>query len=112
LERLAEDLYLLRGFPPYAINEYLAGDVLIDAGSRHAAGRILRQLQGHPVCAHALTHAHADHQGSSHQSCQTLDIPATAGRCDSWPSSSRRWSASVMAVRSAIANGSGASWPG
>jgi hypothetical protein len=33
LERLAEDLYLLRGVPPYAINEYLAGEVLIDAGS-------------------------------------------------------------------------------
>ncbi|HET9719479.1 MAG TPA: MBL fold metallo-hydrolase [Solirubrobacteraceae bacterium] len=45
MQRLAEDLYLLSGFPRCAINQYLAGDVLIDAGSRHAAGRILRELK-------------------------------------------------------------------
>lgn len=82
MQRLADDLYLLTGLPPYAINEYLAGDVLIDAGSRHAAGRILRQLRGHPVLAHALTHAHADHQGSSHEICQTLGIPLWCGELD------------------------------
>ena len=82
MQRLAEDLYLLTGLPPYAINEYLAGDVLIDAGTRHAAGRILRQLEGHAVNAHALTHAHADHQGSSHEICQALDIPLWCGELD------------------------------
>lgn len=83
MQRLAsDDLYLLAGFPPYAINVYLAGDVLIDAGSRHAAGRILRQLRGHAVKLHALTHAHADHQGSSHEICQELDIPLWCGELD------------------------------
>lgn len=82
LPRLAEDLYLLRGFPPYAINEYLVEDVLIDAGTRHAAGRILRQLGGCEVSAHALTHAHGDHQGSSHEICQALDIPLWCGELD------------------------------
>lgn len=82
LERLAEDLYLLSGLPPYAINVYLAGEVLIDAGTRHAAGRILRQLEGHRVTAHALTHAHADHQGSSHEVCEKLDIPLWCGEHD------------------------------
>jgi len=82
LQRLAEDLYLLSGFPPYAINVYLAGDVLIDAGSRHAAGRILRQLSGRQVSLHALTHAHADHQGSSHEVCQKLGLPLWCGELD------------------------------
>jgi hydroxyacylglutathione hydrolase len=49
--------------------------VLVDAGGRQAAKRILRDLEGHNVTAHALTHAHADHQGSSHEVCTRLGIP-------------------------------------
>jgi glyoxylase-like metal-dependent hydrolase (beta-lactamase superfamily II) len=82
LKQLADDLFLLNGFPPYAINVYLAGGVLIDAGSRHAAKRILRQLSGRTVTAHALTHAHADHQGSSHEVCEKLDLPLWCGERD------------------------------
>jgi glyoxylase-like metal-dependent hydrolase (beta-lactamase superfamily II) len=79
---LADGLYQLRGFPPDAFNVYLAGDVLIDAGSRHAARRILRQLEGRQVTAHALTHAHGDHQGSSHAVCQKLGLPYWVGEAD------------------------------
>ena len=75
MQPLADDLWLLRGRPPYAINVYLAGEVLIDARTRHAAGRILRELAGRTVRAHALTHAHPDHQGASHELCTRLDIP-------------------------------------
>jgi glyoxylase-like metal-dependent hydrolase (beta-lactamase superfamily II) len=82
LQKLADDLYILRGFPPFAINVYLMGDVLVDAGSRHAANRILRQLRGRTVTAHALTHAHADHQGSSHEVCETLQVPFWCGELD------------------------------
>lgn len=82
MKHLADELYLLDGFPPYAINVYLMGDVLVDAGSRHAARRILGQLRGRTVTAHALTHAHADHQGSSHQVCETLGIPLWCGEGD------------------------------
>ncbi len=39
MKQLAEGVFQLRGFPPNAINVYLAGDVLIDAGTRHAARR-------------------------------------------------------------------------
>ena len=46
MKRLADDLYLLRGFPPNAINVYLAQDVLIDAGTRQAERRITRQIGG------------------------------------------------------------------
>ncbi len=51
MKRLADDLYILDGFPPYAINVYLMGDVLVDAASRHATRRILRQLNGRTVAA-------------------------------------------------------------
>jgi glyoxylase-like metal-dependent hydrolase (beta-lactamase superfamily II) len=82
LQKLADDLYLLRGFPPFAINVYLMGDVLVDSGSRHAAKRILRQLRGRTVAAHTLTHAHADHQGSSHVVCEALEVPLWCGEHD------------------------------
>ena len=85
MKQLAEDVYILDGVPPYAINVYLVGGVLVDAGSRHAARRIHRQLRGHRVGTHVLTHAHADHQGSSHQVCETLGIPLWVGELDAEP---------------------------
>lgn len=57
------------------INAYVVGDVLIDAGIRSYKKRILKSLQGHRIAAHALTHVHPDHQGASHEICQTLNIP-------------------------------------
>jgi glyoxylase-like metal-dependent hydrolase (beta-lactamase superfamily II) len=60
---------------PNAVNAFLVGDVLIDAGGRRSGRRILRQLEGHEVTAHAITHAHPDHQGASHEICETLGIP-------------------------------------
>jgi glyoxylase-like metal-dependent hydrolase (beta-lactamase superfamily II) len=82
METIAEGVFLLNGFPRYAINVYLAGDVLIDAGTRMAEGRIMRQIAGRKVAAHALTHAHPDHQGSSHAICAALDIPLWCGAGD------------------------------
>ena len=46
MKRLADGLYQLSGFPPNAINVYLAGDVLIDAATRHAGRRIMRERMG------------------------------------------------------------------
>jgi hydroxyacylglutathione hydrolase len=43
---------------------------------------LLRQLQGHTVRAHALTHAHPDHFGSSHAVCEALGIPLWCGERD------------------------------
>ena len=82
MRRLADGLHQLRGFPPNAINVYLLDGVLVDAASRHAHRRILRQLRGHRVAAHALTHAHPDHQGSSQRVCQALGIPYWVGERD------------------------------
>jgi glyoxylase-like metal-dependent hydrolase (beta-lactamase superfamily II) len=62
-------------FFPNGVNAFLAGDVLIDAGTRRSGKGILRDLDGHEVNAHALTHAHPDHQGASHEVCTELGIP-------------------------------------
>ena len=79
---LADGLYQLKGRPTNVMNVYLAGDVLLDAGTRYSAKRILRELEGRAVRAHALTHAHSDHQGSSHAVCEALGIPYWVGERD------------------------------
>ncbi len=69
-------------FLPKAINAYLVDEVLIDAGTRHSATKILKQLRGHRVTTHALTHAHPDHQGASDELCENLGIPFWVGEHD------------------------------
>jgi hydroxyacylglutathione hydrolase len=75
VKRLADGVWQLRGFPPNGINVFLLEDVLVDAATRRAGRRILRQLEGHDVSTHALTHAHPDHQGASREVCEKLGIP-------------------------------------
>jgi glyoxylase-like metal-dependent hydrolase (beta-lactamase superfamily II) len=82
VKKLADNLYMLAAFPPNAINFYLLGDVLVDSGSRHHAKSILKQLSGQTVATHALTHAHGDHQGSSHAVCEALGVPLWCGELD------------------------------
>ena len=82
MKRLADGVWQLRGFPPNAINVFLVEDVLIDAATRHAGRRILSQLKGHRVSAHALTHAHGDHQGASNEVCEALGLPFWVGEHD------------------------------
>lgn len=82
MQQVAPGLYIFDGFPKYAINIYLIGDVLIDAGRRSDKKRILSQLQGRQITAHALTHVHPDHQGASKAVCDALDIPLWCGEND------------------------------
>src|SRR5712692_2982127 len=82
MKQLAENVYMLKGWPPNAINVYLVEDVLIDAATRQGEKRIMRQIAGRSVTAHALTHAHPDHQGASHAICERLKIPLSCGHGD------------------------------
>ncbi|MDN3671486.1 MBL fold metallo-hydrolase [Flavobacterium branchiarum] len=75
MKKIAEDVYQISLFPRNAINCYLIGDVLIDAGIKSSASIILNALKDKIVTKHVLTHAHADHQGSSKIICETLKIP-------------------------------------
>ena len=82
MKQLADGVWQLSGFPADNVNKYLVGDVLIDAGSALEGKRILRDLDGRDVAAHALTHAHIDHYGSSHRVCEQLGIPLWCGGAD------------------------------
>jgi hydroxyacylglutathione hydrolase len=82
VRQLAEDVYQLDGWPPNAINVYLIADVLVDAATRRGEKRIMRQIGERRLTAHALTHAHPDHQGSSHAVCETLGIPLWCGQAE------------------------------
>ena len=82
MKELAPGLFQVKGLPPNAFNAYLMGGVLVDSATNLGHRRILRELRGHTVEAHALTHAHPDHQGSSRRVCEALGIPYWVGRGD------------------------------
>jgi hydroxyacylglutathione hydrolase len=82
VKQLAEDVWQLDGFPHDNINIYVIGDVLIDAGIALDKRRILRQVRGRQLSAHALTHAHFDHYGASHAICEQLNLPLWCGADD------------------------------
>jgi hydroxyacylglutathione hydrolase len=82
VRELAPGVWQLSGRPRNGINVYLVEDVLIDAATRRAPKRILGQLKGRKVSAHALTHAHPDHQGASSAVCDALDLPYWVGQQD------------------------------
>lgn len=93
MRKLADGVWLLDGFPRHMFNVYLVGDVLVDAATRWARHRILRQLKTPPRLL-ALTHCHPDHQGSaaflcSHfgipLACHEADVPAMEGRSPMQP---------------------------
>ncbi|WP_433814907.1 MBL fold metallo-hydrolase [Flavobacterium johnsoniae] len=75
MKNIAKEVYQIPLFPRNAINCYIIEDVLIDAGIRTSANKIIKAIKGKNITKHALTHAHADHQGSSKIICETLNIP-------------------------------------
>jgi len=81
-ELIAPDVWRLALMPRDALNVYVLRDVLVDAGFRVTARRLLPALRTRTVVAHALTHAHADHQGGSHRVCSELGVPLLCGRGD------------------------------
>src|SRR5262245_45797152 len=94
MRRIADGVWQLRGFPRHLFNIYLVEDVLIDAGTRWARRRILRQLKDRPLKLVALTHCHPDHQGSAAAicnhfgvplACHEADVPAMEGRAPMQP---------------------------
>ncbi len=82
MKELADGVWQLGGFPPNAVNVYVIGDVLIDSGLVFDRRRVLGQIAGRELSAHALTHAHLDHYGSSHAVCTKLGIPLWCGAED------------------------------
>lgn len=81
-EEIAPGVLHLPSRPRHAFNAYLADGVLIDAGTRWAHRRLRRAIGTRRVDAHVLTHAHADHQGSTARLCTDLGIPLWVGAED------------------------------
>jgi glyoxylase-like metal-dependent hydrolase (beta-lactamase superfamily II) len=75
MKYFAPGVWRLDEFPRPLINIYLAENVLIDAGRSWDAGRIRKQLSGREISMLALTHVHADHQGSAKVVCEERGIP-------------------------------------
>jgi glyoxylase-like metal-dependent hydrolase (beta-lactamase superfamily II) len=95
VREVADGVWQLRGFPRDAVNVYLAGDVLIDAGTRWDRSRILRQVTRRRPRLVLLTHCHPDHQGAAAflcdrfripLACHAADVPAMQGACPMLPS--------------------------
>ncbi len=82
IEEVAPGLLRI-GLPPLEIvNAYLLGDVLIDSGMRWFEPSLLKSFAGRQLRAHAVTHAHPDHQGASHAVCEKFVIPLYCGEAD------------------------------
>ena len=75
MKQVSKDVYQLPLMPRNSINCYLAEGFLIDAGIKSSAKKIINNIADKDVHTHVLTHAHADHQGSSKIICEKLNIP-------------------------------------
>jgi glyoxylase-like metal-dependent hydrolase (beta-lactamase superfamily II) len=75
MKEIAKNVFKISLMPRDAINCYVVDDILIDAGIRSSSNKILNALKNRKITKHALTHAHADHQGSSSIVCRSLNIP-------------------------------------
>jgi len=99
---IAPDVWQVPLLPRDALNAYLIGDVLVDAGLPTSAGRLLEALRDRPVSAHLLTHAHPDHQGASAAVCRTLALPLWVGVRDRAAAEAGRFSTGYDDLRGTL----------
>jgi glyoxylase-like metal-dependent hydrolase (beta-lactamase superfamily II) len=64
------------------INVVALGNVIVDSGLRWSHRRVARLLRGREVRAHLVTHAHADHIGSTAWLCRTTGADLLMGAAD------------------------------
>lgn len=81
-ELVAPGVLRIALLPFDALNAYVLDDVLVDSGLHLSGRRLFKALRGHSIRAHALTHGHFDHQGSSHEICERLGVPLWCGAGD------------------------------
>jgi glyoxylase-like metal-dependent hydrolase (beta-lactamase superfamily II) len=82
VKQLAPGVWRLKQFPAPSVNIYLAGDVLIDAGTRWDRGRVFAEIEERDLSLLALTHVHPDHQGVAKDVCEARGIPLACHRDD------------------------------
>lgn len=74
MREVAAGIWQIPLAPRHAVNAYLVGEMLIDAGTPGMGRKLPQRLSSHPVTAHALTHAHPDHAGGSNAVCEALGL--------------------------------------
>jgi glyoxylase-like metal-dependent hydrolase (beta-lactamase superfamily II) len=86
MREVADGVWQMPGLIPHLINTWLVripeGEMLIDAGTRWATGRILRQLHGRKLAMVGLTHVHPDHQGAVAGVCHRFQVPLACHAAD------------------------------
>lgn len=84
MEQIAPDVHRIVLAPRDGINAYLVGDVLVDAGLKGSAKKILGALEqaGVTLGAHVLTHAHVDHAGGTSRILDRFQVPVSVGALD------------------------------
>ena len=82
MNRLAEDVFHIPLMPRNAVNAYVVGDVLVDAGYSLHGNKVVGAVDGHPIAAHVITHAHVDHVGGSKRVCERLGLQVWCGAAD------------------------------
>src|SRR5215218_6703602 len=84
MREIAENVWHIPLMGRDAVNAYVLGDVLVDAGMAGQGKRLPGKLGGHAIAAHTLTHAHPDHVGGSKSVVDALGVPfwAPAGDAD------------------------------
>jgi hydroxyacylglutathione hydrolase len=75
MHQVAEDVWQLPLLPRNGVNAYVIGNVLVDAGTKSHAKKILKDVAGRGIEAHAITHAHGDHVGGSRRVVDALGVP-------------------------------------
>lgn len=79
---IADGVWQIPLMPRNAVNAYLVGDVLVDAGYILHGKKLVSALTGREVRTHALTHVHNDHAGGSRHVHETLGVPVWIGAAD------------------------------
>jgi glyoxylase-like metal-dependent hydrolase (beta-lactamase superfamily II) len=79
---VAPDLIQIPLAPRDGINVYIAGDVLVDAGTPRSGRGLVEKCRDRGLVAHALTHAHPDHAGGSQAVCSALGLPCWVSERD------------------------------
>ncbi len=68
--------------PGALINLIVVDDVAVDSGLPWSRRRLAALLRGHDVSTHVVTHAHADHLGSTAWLCRTTGASLQMGAAD------------------------------
>ena len=82
LQQVADGVRVGRLAPGALINLVVLDGIVVDSGLRWSARRLADLLRGHEVSTHVVTHAHADHTGSTAWLCRTTGADLQMGAAD------------------------------